>query len=198
MPARCFVAIDLPSGTQALLARAGEAFLADAPSWTGEKWVRPRLMHVTVRFAGPVPDPAVPELLEALAAELAGARAFGMRLEAVHAVPAARRASMLWAGIGGDVNAGRELQASVERVLARRFGVEPERRAYTPHVTLVRARSPRQAPDDALAAASDVLQGAGKEADGFLSVRLITLYASTLGEGGPHYERLGEVPLVGM
>jgi 2'-5' RNA ligase len=198
VPARCFLAIDLPAGTQAVLVRAGEAFVESVPSWAGEKWVRPHLLHVTVRFVGTLPDPAAPRLLEALAAELSGVRPFSLRLADVRAVPTARSASMLWAGIEGDADASHELNECAERVLTGRFGVEPDRRGYSPHVTLVRARVPRRAPHGALVAAACVLEAAGKEPDGFLSVRSITLYASTLGTGGPHYERLGEVPLGGM
>lgn len=197
MPARCFLAIDLPAATQALLGRAGESFAESAPPWGRDRWVRPGLMHVTVRFVGALPDPAVPELLEALAAELSGAHPFSLRLAGVRGVPAARHASMLWVGLDGDVDASRELHARVEHVLTSLFGVEPDLRGYSPHVTLVRARSPRRAPLDALDAAAKVLEGPGKDPDGFLSVRSTTLYASTLGRGGPHYERLGEVPLGG-
>jgi RNA 2',3'-cyclic 3'-phosphodiesterase len=204
VPARCFLAIDLPAPAQALLGRVGESFVESAPSWARDKWVHPALMHVTVRFVGALPDPAVPRLTDALAAELSSASPFSLRLAGVRAVPAPRRASMLWAGLDGDVDASREVHACVERVLCGRFGVEPDHRAYSPHVTLVRARAPRRAPLGALTAATDLLsaasfapEGPGKDPDGFLSVRSITLYASTLGRGGPQYERLGEVPLGG-
>ena len=168
-----------------------------APSWAREKWVRPGLLHITVRFVGALPDPAVPELIEALAAELSGTSPFSLRLAGVRAVPTSRRASMLWAGLEGDTDASREVHVCVERVLTGRFGAWPDRRGYSPHVTLVRSRSARRAPHDALTAASHVLEGPGKDPEGFLSVHSTTLYASTLGPGGPHYERLGEVPLDG-
>jgi len=197
MPARCFIAIDLQPATIDRLARTGAAFRSGAPAWEGEKWVDPALLHVTVRFIGALPDSAVGDLLGELTTALSGMQAFTLRLAGVRAVPAHGRASMLWAGLDGDVEAGRELHATIERVLEDRFGVGPEKRGYSPHITIVRARAPRPAPRDALVAASAVLTGSGKDPDGFVSVPSITLYASTLGTAGPVYSPLGRVALGG-
>lgn len=206
MPARAFLAIDTPPAARRLLESAGAAFLTEAPSWAGEKWVPGPLLHVTVGFLGPVADPAVPDLLDALGAALADLPAYPLSLDGVRAVPGPRRATMVWARLGGDLDGAREMQARIARVVEQRLGIAPEQRPFSPHVTLVRARARRAVPASALDAADAAIRGGGadgvgtgdgKRSDGFLSVDEVTLYASTLGRGGPTYERLGSARLGG-
>lgn len=200
MPPRAFLAFDLPDRPRALLVRAGEAFRALAPAWAGEKWVAPALLHATVAFIGPVPDPAVELVLAELGRALADAPAFDLRLQGVRAVPRPRRATMVWADLGGEADTARDVHARCARVLEDVLGVECDGRPFAPHVTLARARATRPAPEVALAAAARVIgeeEAPGKDPDGLLSVREITLYASTLGRGGPAYERLGAAVLGG-
>lgn len=207
MPARAFLAIDPPSPARRLLERAGAAFLAEAPAWAGEKWVPGPLLHVTVEFLGPVADPAVRDLLERLGDALADLPAYPLSIEGVRAVPGPRHATMVWGRLGGDLDSAREMHARVARVVERCVGIVPGQSPFSPHVTLVRARGRRTVPATALEAADAVIRGAradvigtedGKAADGFLSVHEVTLYASTLGRGGPAYERLGSARLGGM
>jgi 2'-5' RNA ligase len=197
MPARCFLALDLPAAARTTLADTRAALLDRAPAWEGEKWVAAELLHVTVKFIGALDDAAVPDLLAGLETALDANEAFELTLAGVRAVPSARRATMLWATLDGDTSACGALHARADLLLSERFGVEADRRAFSPHVTLVRSRATRRVPAGALAAAEAVLSAAGKDPDGFVSVRALTLYASTLGPAGPTYETLGEVPLGG-
>jgi RNA 2',3'-cyclic 3'-phosphodiesterase len=189
MPGRCFLAFDLPDPALDLLARVREAFVADAPAWKGERWVRRELQHITVKFIGALDDASLPEAKEELGRIAAGFEPFELRLDGVRAVPSARRASMLWAELGGDVEASTELAGHIDATLAERFDVEAAGKPHRPHVTLVRARRPRRAPQEALQAGSAMLE-AGKEEERAVSVPSVTLYASTLSQHGPTYEVL--------
>lgn len=194
MPGRCFLGIALPRGVLHLLAEAERAFLAHAHGWTDDKWVRRELQHVTLKFIGPLPDQSVDEAVAALGEALSQVPPFSLTLSGVRAVPSPRRASMLWAVFEGDVAAAASLARACDEVLAEGFGVEADTRSFKPHTTLVRTRKPRSAHEDAMQAAADAIQR-GKDADRLVSVRHVTLYSSTLGPGGPSYERLSEIPL---
>src|SRR5690606_31219021 len=59
--------------------------------------------------------------------------------------PDERRARVLWAGVGGDLEALHDLQWRLAGCL-RDEGVELDPKPYRPHVTLARSREPRALP----------------------------------------------------
>ena len=191
MPARVFVAIELPPATRDLMSRATEAICAVEPSWCDEKLVRAELMHMTVAFVGAVPDPSLSFLLERLRSAAGHTPAFGLRLAGVRAVPSLARASMVWATFDGDTGAA----AALSEIIATAAGLAAEGRRFVAHATLARARRSRRVDAAAVHAASSVLLDAGKEADRAVSVLSATVFSSTLGSAGPTYERLAILPL---
>jgi RNA 2',3'-cyclic 3'-phosphodiesterase len=191
VPDRVFVAIDPPPELRRLLADARAAFVRADPAWAGEKAVAEHLMHLTLAFVGPVPDPALPALLERVADVAAGVDPFSLSVSRFRAVPSARTASMIWACFGGECEAAADLSAAL-RLAA---GMTRDPRPFTLHLTVLRSRSPRHAGREALEAAERVLSDPGKDADRFVSVRSITVYASTLHGDGPTYERIAEFGL---
>ena len=195
MPGRVFLAIDPSPGVRGALAQLQQALRDGDPRWLGEKWVRPELLHVTVRFIGAMDDSDVSRLLGALRAGISEQRPFELALRGVRAMPDLRRASMLWATLGGDAEVLRRLCATVDGAVSAATGIEPVPRALRPHVTLARARRPHRLDRAAIDAASAYLGSCGKDPDRIVSVRSLTLYASTLGPAGPTYAPLGEVAL---
>lgn len=193
MPGRCFVAIDLPEPVVTSLTRASTAFLESSPQWAGEKWVAPELLHVTVAFFGTVPDPALPALIDGLARSCARHEPFGLRLSGGRAVPSRHHATMVWALLDGDVEAAASLQADIVEAA----GCDADSRPYRPHITLVRSRRPRRVHGVVIDDLSKRLEAAGKGTDGCVSVRSVTVLASTLGATGPTYRALATIPLAG-
>jgi 2'-5' RNA ligase len=194
VPTRCFLAIDLEPPAVALLGAAREALLESAPDWAGEKWVVPGLLHVTLVFVGPLQHAQVPDALADVRRVSAGHGVHALALARVRARPSPGRASMLWATLDGEAHHTALLARELADALEYSVGLRRDRRAFVPHVTLVRARSPRPIRPDALAAADAVI-ASGKDRDGSVSVRSVTMYSSTLGPQGPHYEPLGSAPL---
>jgi 2'-5' RNA ligase len=194
VPERCFLAVPLEPPAVSLLGAARDAFLGAEPGWSQEKWVRPDLLHVTLVFIGALPDPGVRDALTEVRRVCAAHDPHSLALARIHARPSAGRASMLWATLDGDVHAIASLAGELASALEYSLGLRGEERAFAPHVTLARARTPRPVPARALDAADAVL-AAGKVLDGSVSVRSVTMYSSTLGPSGPRYEQLGSAPL---
>ena len=194
MPARCFVAFDLPADAHVLLERAQDVFLDAEPSWMHEKWVRRDLRHVTVRFIGRVDDADLPRIEDGLRVAAARGGPFTLELAGVHAVPSVRRARMLWGTFAERPCELAALASSIDELLEEGFGVEREDREYSPHVTLVRARTPREASSAALEAARSTVTEAPLE-HRRVPVDEIVLYSSTLTRQGPEYRALAAITL---
>ncbi len=195
MPSRAFLALTLPDPARTALLEACDAFRAVAPAWRGEKWVDPGLLHITMKFIGPLPDAAVPALLDALADEGSRHPHLALEIADLRPVPSKRRAAMLWARLAGDTERCEMLASGLECVLEEVAGVARDARAFRPHVTLARARRPRSVPAVALDAASAVLTDPATASARAMSVASATLFASTLGPTGPRYVALGVIPL---
>ena len=110
----------------------------------GARWIDPADYHVTLRFIGDIDGLAANEIASTLFRirrqpfdlSLQGLSSFGgKKPRAIVAAVAPSRPLM-------------ELQAELERLM-QRFGMDPEGRKFTPHVTLARLRdsSPRDVAD---------------------------------------------------
>jgi 2'-5' RNA ligase len=135
-----FLALELPKPMQAALAEEISG-LEKEPSLSGVEWIDPRKMHLTLRFLGWTTrdrlaclDPYLVTAAKAcppLDATVSGLGTFP---------PTATEARVLWAGITIP-RSGKVLQAACEAA-AIECGFPPERRAFLPHLTLGRFRTP--------------------------------------------------------
>jgi len=128
---RLFVGLDLPWETKQLLASL-------AGGIPGARWVPTANYHMTLRFIGEMPAHRAEEIDQALA--VLRVRAFPLVLTGVGTFNKAGQAKALWMGV--EKNPELEaLRRKIETAL-QRAGCEPERRRFTPHVTLARLREP--------------------------------------------------------
>lgn len=102
----------------------------------GARWIEAADYHVTLRFLGDVGRPVAEDLLEALA-EMRPRDPLPVSLEGLGAF-GGDRPRALYASVAASPDL-LDLQAEQER-LVRRVGLAPERRRFTPHVTLARLR----------------------------------------------------------
>ncbi len=129
---RLFIGLELPLETTDLLADMSAGIL-------GARWIAPENMHLTLRFIGDIDEARYEDVMEALD----GVRApvFEMTLERLGTFERGRIPHSLWVGVRREDTLF-QLQAKIERAIVR-AGFEPERRRFTPHVTIARLRDAR-------------------------------------------------------
>jgi 2'-5' RNA ligase len=178
---RLFVALDLPPQVRERLR------LLTGAKLPGARWVPPENMHLTLRFVGEVDHGRADDIDAALAG--IAARGFELTLEGVGAFESGRRAQALslWAGVERNP-ALEHLRAKVESAVVR-AGCEPERRKFSPHVTLARLDQPDPAKFGAWLHANALFRL------GPVAVEHFTLFSSRLGRDGAHYTAEADYPL---
>lgn len=181
---RCFVALELP----AAMRRQLHAQAAPLRQLGDVRWVGPEQLHVTLKFLGDVDDAAVEGVRQTLAAlPLLPLRLW---LAGLGSFPKRGAPRVIWAGLGGDV-AGVVRLAQQFEAAAAHHGVEREQRPFTAHVTLGRARSPRQ---------SLMLQRAIEATSAAVTSPpfedfAVTLFRSELSRDGAQHTRLASRPI---
>ena len=133
---RIFVAVFPPSEVRRALVGAAR----ELPVVGEVRWARPENVHLTLKFLGEVPEDDMNRVAEALEPVRSRHEPFEAGLSDFGAFPSARRARILWAGIGEGSEPLGDLARDVETCLEP-LGFEREDRAYVPHLTLGRARS---------------------------------------------------------
>jgi len=124
---RLFVALDLPWVLKQRLAML-------AGGVPGARWVPPENYHLTLRFIGETPGHRAEEIDLALSG--LHARGFSLVLTGLGTFAKAGRATALWVGVERNPQLD-HLRAKIETAL-QRVGLEPERRRFSPHVSLAR------------------------------------------------------------
>ena len=137
---RLFIAIELPDDVRAALLREQSRMRALCASNRDIRWTAPQSLHLTLRFLGETPIGQVPAVIAALEA-LAGFAQFEVEVRGFGFFPDARHPRVFWAGIDAPP-ALAELAGRVDGALSN-LGFPQENRAFTPHLTLARFRSPR-------------------------------------------------------
>ncbi len=187
---RLFVACELPSEMKGGLARIQDAIRGQgAPP---VRWVRPEGIHLTLKFLGEVSQDRVPDLRGGLAPIVEGIPPLTLSLGEVGTFGGRRGVRVLWVGIEGDLKHLTRLQGRVESALEP-FGFPPERRGFSPHLTL--ARVPDNVSSDDRRRLKDLAASVELPGDPPVTIREVSLMRSILGPGGAVYERVAAFPL---
>ncbi|MFQ5723639.1 MAG: RNA 2',3'-cyclic phosphodiesterase [Terriglobia bacterium] len=182
---RLFVALDLPPPLREALqelVRQLQRAAADV------RWVRPEGMHLTLKFIGEVPEEKLPLIQEALG-EVASPAPAELDFRSLGYFPNERRPRVLWVGVQASNNLA-PLAAQIEAALEP-LGIPRERRAYAPHLTLGRFKSPKR-----LARLQEEVGRLREKEFGRVRVEEFALYQSRLSPGGAQYTRLQAFPFV--
>ena len=183
---RAFLAIELPEVLRAGLAQVQEELKrcrADV------RWVAPGNIHLTLKFFGNVPDDEIGPLAQAARQVVAEAEPFQLQATRAGAFPSPNAPRVLWLGLGGDVVPLTRLFYGLEKAFAA-LGYPPEGRAFNPHLTLGRVKSP--ANRDKLARLLEKLPPVDWPP---FEVKELTLFQSVLSPQGSKYTPLQVIPL---
>ena len=175
---RLFVAIRPPEEIRDLLIDA----MDDSADF---RWQEDEQLHLTLRFIGEVDRLIADDLADALGRVRSAS--FSIRIAGVGRFEQ-RNSGALWAGVEPKTSVA-ALASKVERV-CQQVGLEPERRAFFPHITLARWKGRRSRE------VADYLQRERGLASSPFEVSEFTLFESRLSRHGAHYEPVASYQLV--
>ena len=167
---RLFVAVRPPEPIRDLLIDA----MDDNPDF---RWQNDEQLHLTLRFIGEVDRPIAEDLANALSR--VRAERFSIRINGVGRFEQ-RSGGALWAGVEPKEPVA-ALAAKVERA-CQQVGLEPEHRAFHPHITLARWKGRRSREVQAYLEAHRGLSSEPFTVDDFM------LFESRLSRHGAQYE----------
>ena len=174
---RLFVAIRPPEVIRDLLIDA----MDHSPDF---RWQEDEQLHLTLRFVGEVERPVADDLAGALSRIRADV--FQVRINGVGRFQQ-RNSGTLWTGIEPKAPVA-GLAAKIERS-CQQVGLEPERRAFHPHMTLARWKGRRTREVQDFLERRDGLTSEPFDVDRF------ALFESRLSRHGAHYEEIASYEL---
>ena len=194
MAIRTFLAVEVSAAVRLAVAQQAQrvtralAMLSDALLW-----VQPGNLHVTVKFFGETPESRVDAIRQAVERAVSARPSFELAIGGFGVFPTMRAPRVLWAGVGGDLDA---LAALVECVAAAvvPLGCPREEKPFAPHLTVARVRDAHREVGRALAASGICTAPA---ACGRVSVERVALFKSERRQGGSVYTKLWDAVLDG-
>jgi 2'-5' RNA ligase len=153
----------------------------------GLRWVSPSAYHLTLHFFGEVEGEALTALRRVFADPRLKRSAITAKLGPLGQFPPGGNPRVVWIGLREDGGGLQEYWALFQSIIFP-LGWEPERRGFTPHVTLARNSNARVSP--------------GWESGSVLpenpfSINQCVLFQSILGRGGAEYVPLEKVTFDG-
>ena len=180
---RLFTGLDLPAEVVGNL----EELLRRLKPSARIHWSPPANLHVTTKFIGEWPEARLGELTGALAG-MPSRPAIPVNVRQVGFFPNPRSPRIFWCGVDAR---GLDLLAADTDAATSALGIEPEKRAYSPHLTLARIKEQVDLqPLRKRVAKLESLEFGSFEARSFF------LYRSTLKPTGSVYTKLAEFPLI--
>ncbi len=180
---RLFAGLDLP----AAVVRNLERLLEELRPTARIQWSPPANLHVTTKFIGEWPEARLPELMAALEA-IPPRPAIPVAIRHVGFFPNQHSPRVFWCGI--EAPRLEQLAADTDRATAA-LGIEAEKRAFSPHLTLARIKERLD-----LGPLREKVAGLPSLEFGAFEARSFFLYLSKPGPKGSVYTKLREYPLI--
>jgi RNA 2',3'-cyclic 3'-phosphodiesterase len=184
---RAFVALRLSAEVEDEVAEFIESLQPHGNRRGAIRWIPRANLHLTLRFLGDRVEAATLDRLDrALLSIAAATPSFTIGVRGTGAFPNLARPRVVWVGLESDDLIA--LAARIERA-AIESGLAPERRPYSPHLTIGRLRDLRGWGElrSAIEAASDREFGRSP-------VQSMMLYRSILSSASATYEELAHYP----
>jgi 2'-5' RNA ligase len=140
---RVFCAVELPEEVGAAVAAHAGRLRRDFPD-ARASWARPEGLHITLKFIGEVEAARVESLSRAATAAVEGFKPFRLSIEESGTFPPRGAARVLWLGVKDESGRLSQLQRRLEQE-CEAAGFPREPRAFKPHLTVARLRTPKDA-----------------------------------------------------
>lgn len=188
---RLFVALDIDDAIRGRVAQFIESIRQSAPK---ARWVKAESLHITLKFIGEQSEARANEIKHALH-ELR-ATVFEVRIRGCGFFPNQRAPGVFWIGVASDDKLP-ALALAIDHALLP-LGIAEEEHAYTPHLTLARAKSSRSRRKDKQGNAASVglgglapkLAGMTVPEFGSMTAREFFLYRSQTSPEGSVYTKV--------
>ena len=131
MKIRLFIAIDLPEEIIDLISGMGRGIPTSRP-------VKPEQLHLTLRFIGEINHDLFFDIREQL--QQVRFEPLTLSLQGVGHFPPRGKARVIWVGVAPIIELAK-LKNRIDMQLGH-CGLEPERRRFSPHITLARLKNP--------------------------------------------------------
>jgi 2'-5' RNA ligase len=193
---RTFVALDLDPSIRRRIEDFVQEVRALAPD---ARWISADSLHVTLKFIGEKPETMVAQIEAAL--HSVQAEPFQLRFAGTGFFPTPRSARVFWIGIEAS-DALSNLAKRIDQALAK-IGIAKEDRAFSPHLTVARARGASGAPgrregdkpSRQFARLQEFLAKHPAPDFGTMTAREFFLYRSQLSSKGSQYTKIARFEL---
>jgi len=142
-------------------------------------------IHLTLKFLGYVSQPKLEQVKSSLGR--LQFRPFTMEIKGAGTFPSATRINVIWVGIGEGWSEVQKIYEQTERIFLE-LGFARENRNFTPHITVARVKSGRNAREIV-----KFLEGLSRKSFGTCRIDIVRLKQSVLSPSGPTYSTLLEV-----
>jgi RNA 2',3'-cyclic 3'-phosphodiesterase len=185
---RAFIAVEISSEVRT---RARQLITRLAGTEARVTWVKPQLLHLTLKFLGDVDLTDIPPVSAAVTQAVADLPPFEIEVRGAGAFPNPARPRTIWLGVGQGQEEMVELHDRVEVALAG-MGFRRELRRFRPHLTIGRVRGAH-----AIGELGELVSQHADFSGGISSVDDLVVMSSELERDGPAYEPLAVAPLNG-
>ena len=186
---RSFIAIELPEAVKLNLSQLEARLKSGRP--TSVRWVAPESIHLTLKFLGNIVVESARDIIQAMAEAAQGIPPFRLEVKDLGVFPNLKRVQVAWVGVHGEIDKLSQFQQRLDSNLSR-LGFAPERRPFTPHLTIARVRDTSSLTERQ--AIGQLIASTRFEAGEF-TVDAISLMKSQLTREGPIYSRISQVAL---
>lgn len=180
---RSFISFDIED--ELILERIAEMQQALNETGANLKTLKPKNIHVTMRFLGNIRPDKVEETYEEM--KKIQFTPFDFTIKGIGVFPNFQYLRVIWAGIADGAKKMQDIFDQLEPRL-RKLGFPPDRKGFNPHLTIARVRSGRK--KDELA--KYIKEKANREF-GTVTAKCLRLKRSDLTPEGPTYSTLREL-----
>lgn len=153
------------------------------------RWVRTEGIHLTLKFLGNIEEERIPEISDIITQSTTDVTPFSLTVRTIGAFPNEKNPKVIWVGTEDESGTLVRLQQALENRLAR-IGFKTEKRAFSPHLTLGRLKSPKGKRE-----LTQMLEEDKHRECGTFEAQEVCLFKSKLTPGGAIYTKLKIFPL---